>query len=411
MRTPRWVPQLYRNAPKRTKDRFIRHIFDFEDSKKRPISWARAEEIFGILREQSRQAAAEGDWDSVWIMFDPVTAEWGGFKTGNHRESYGIERKSNRGNQSAGSYGERFGHISPRSKDKFLKEIMAIGRCDLKEAKRKLKILHAHDNARYDKATNTWRGRHVDPPTVSDTVKEAPTPTSEEYMRLYGTMPPALHDYSNGGVNSEVLKWIIARHLELGEIIDIAEAGKRYRRAWACKRPTFVKDKETKIVRGARYGSKTLVFRTMPEMREDMPEFNAYLDEINSDAETAVNLWLEAIECGDVIEVSRDRNDVLTTVGADVVRTESNDSEYQQSSGESYNESESNESEDADSEESESDEDEESVEDYRIGESDDDYTARRLGISVTEVVRRRGEEQAKQTSARSHFDKMRALLN
>src|SRR3984893_19391676 len=109
-RTPRWVPQLYRNAPKRTKDRFIRHIYDFEDSKKRPISWDRAEEICGILREQSRQAAAEGDLDSVWIVFDPVTAEWGGFKTGNHREAYGIERRSNRGKQSEGSYGERFGH-------------------------------------------------------------------------------------------------------------------------------------------------------------------------------------------------------------------------------------------------------------------------------------------------------------
>jgi hypothetical protein len=282
--TPRWVPQLYRNAPKRTKDRFIRHIYDFEDSKKRPISWDRAEEIFGILREQSRKAVAENDLDSVWIVFDPVTAEWGGFKTANHRESYGIDRNSKRGEQSKGGYGESFGHISPCSKDKFLKEIMLIGRCDLPKAKRILKVLHSHDHARNDKATNTWRGRHADPPRVSETVKTAPTPKEEEYMRLYGTMPPAIHDYSNGGVNSEILKWIIARHLELGEIIDIAEAGKRYRRAWACKRPAFIKDKETKIVRGVRHGSKTQVFRTMPEMREDSPEFEAFLDEINRDA-------------------------------------------------------------------------------------------------------------------------------
>jgi hypothetical protein len=393
-RTPRWVPQLYRNAPKRTKDRFIRHIYDFEDSKKRPISWDRAEEIFGILREQSRQAAAEGDLDSVWIVFDPVTAEWGGFKTCDHRESYGIERKSKRGEQSGGSYGERFGHISPRSKAKFLEEIMAIGRCDLKEAKRKLKVLHAHDNARYDKATNTWRGRHVDPPTVSDTVKTAPTRKEEEYMRLYGIMPPCIHDYSNGGVNSDVLKWIIAKHLELGEIIDIAEAGKLYRRAWACKRPPFVKDKETKIIRGVRHGSKTQVFRMMPEMREDSREFEAYLDEINSDAETAVNLWLEAIKCGDVIEVSRDKDDVSTTVGADFV-DETIVSGGQWSSEESYNESEPNDSEDesADSEEGES----------------DDYTGepRQLELMNEEEALERKRVEA---SALSHRDRMRVLL-
>ena len=407
-RTPRWVPQLYRNAPKRTKDRFIRHICDFEDSKKRPISWERAEEIFGILREQSRQAAAEGDLDSIWIVFDPVTAEWGGFKTGNHREAYGIERRSNRGKQSEGSYGERFGHIYPCSKDKFLKEIMAIGRCDLTEAKRKLKVLHAHDHARYDKATNTWRGRHVDPPKVLETVKTAPTPKEEEYMRLYGTMPPALHDYSNGGVNSEVLKWIIARHLELGEILDIAEAGKLYRRAWACKRPPFVKDKETKMVRGVRYGSKTLVFRMMPEMREDIPAFDAWLNEhVSVDHEISIPAWLEAIECGDVIEVSKGKNDVLTTVGADFVRSESNVSEDQQSSEESYNESDTNESdESADSEEQEQEQDE----DDESGEQECDEPRQ---LEPWEILMNEEEtlERARVAEAgRSHFEKMRVLL-
>jgi len=174
-------------------------------------------------------------------------------------------------------------------------------------------------------------------------------------MRIYGTMPPALHDYSNGGVNSEVLKWIIARHLEIGETIDIAEAGKLYRRAWACKRPPFVKDKETKIVRGVRHGSKTRVFRTMPQMREDTPTFDAWLNEhVSVDQDISIPSWLEAIECGELIEVSKGENDVLTTVGADF-SADPNELEDQQSSDESHNESESNDSEDADSEKSESD--------------------------------------------------------
>ena len=106
---------------------------------------------------------------------------------------------------------------------------------------------------------------------------------------------------------------------------------------------------------------------------------------------------LEAIECGDVIEVSKGENDVLTTVGADFVRAESNESEYQQSSEESYNESDTNESEDADSEESES----------------DDYTGEPRQLEPWEILM--NEEEARErkrveAAALSHRDRMRVLL-
>jgi len=396
-KTPRWVPKLYRNSPKLTKDRFVRYIHDFEARKGRPVLWDRAEDIFRILKEQSREAEKAGDRDSIWIVFDPVTGEWGGYKTPDKREAYDIERKSSRGQQSQNSYRNRFGKILPCSKQELFKEIIAIQGCSIDLAKQ-IWESGRHNAFRHDKATNTWRGWYADPPTLSDAVKAPPGPKQEEYLKRYGCMPELLHDYSNGGVNSDVLKWIVARHLELGETIDIAEAGKHYRRAWGCGKSPFAKDEETKLVRGVNYGSKTRVFRMMPEMREDNPAFDTFLEEHASrDMETAVSIWLDAIKCGDLIKLHGDEDGLLTCVGADVVR-----------SNESAEEAEEND-DCGDSEEDSENSDDESGED----ESDESYSGEPRKLEDWEILMAEEEarERARTTvSTGSHFEEMRAML-
>ena len=65
--------------------------------------------------------------------------------------------------------------------------------------------------------------------------------------------------------------------------------------------------KENGFVVGKSYAI-TRAFRTMPQMREDNPAFDAFLDKVDSDTETAVASWLDAIKCGDLIKLSENKD-------------------------------------------------------------------------------------------------------
>ena len=49
------------------------------------------------------------------------------------------------------------------------------------------------------------------------------------------------------------------------------------------------------------------------------------LDKVDSDTETAVASWLDAIKCGDLIKLSENEDGLLTCVGADVLRSPDNE--------------------------------------------------------------------------------------
>jgi hypothetical protein len=316
-----FVPKLYRRAPRLTKDGFVKHIHKFENDRGGNISHDRAKEIFDILRQQSHDAEEEGRRNDIWITFDEATGEWGGSETPSHRESYGMDRNTKRGEQSKGSHREKFGKISACSKQDFADEIMAIEGCGFDRATQIWRTCKDNGIAKHHKPTNTWRGFLADPPTLADAAKVAPTSRQEEYRKRYGCMPWLTNDWQNPE-QSEVLGWIVERDAELGEEIDIEEAQKRYKRAWSCSKDkskvAFVRDPKTKLVRGVDY-RETSVFRQMPKMREDRTEFDTWLTEhVSSDFETAVDRFCDALKCGDLVELERDEDGVVTCVGADL---------------------------------------------------------------------------------------------
>jgi hypothetical protein len=330
--TSQFVPKLYQWAPRLpTKDEFVRYIHKFENDRGQKISLNRAEEIFNILHQQSHDADREGRRDGIWITRDPVTGEWGGSKTPFNRVKYGMENNTKRGEQSKGSHRLKFGKITARSKQDFLDEIMETEGCGIDRAKQILKTCHANGIARYHKPTNTWRGFLADPPTLAETAKVPPTSKQEEYRRKYGCMPWLTHDWQNPD-QSEVLRWIVARELELGEIIDIAEAGKRYRRAWSCSKDKsklpFVRDRKTKRIRGVDY-SDTAVFRQMPRMHTESDDLQEWLiKNINKDAgEAFMQLYRALDDHGDVVELSGNDRDGYELAGVDWVSKEAADEE------------------------------------------------------------------------------------
>jgi hypothetical protein len=66
-------------------------------------------------------------------------------------------------------------------------------------------------------------------------------------------MPPVTHAYGEG-VKSEHLEWILARHVELGEPIDLEEADRNRMRAWDCGCSPWKQENGRNV--GVRYKAK-----------------------------------------------------------------------------------------------------------------------------------------------------------
>jgi len=246
MRKPPFVPKLYRNAPRRTKDGFVQHIHEKENARGNQISMVQADEIFRILMQQSYTAKRYGRPDEIWISHDSRSGEWGGYET--PFKVYGISQRIKKG-----SYRDKLGKLPPMSRLDMLDAIVSIYGGSIGRAEQIFNVIK-QGILIFDKETNTWRGCDcTDLPTLDDAVVIEPRRTTkqEEYRARYGTMPPGRHKWKDL-TKSDPVKWIA----EL-DGVPLEEALKRYDRHWHCSRDKskipYVQDPETKLVRGVNY--------------------------------------------------------------------------------------------------------------------------------------------------------------
>src|SRR5260221_5155641 len=82
----RFVPFLYKNAPRLVAQAFPRYIVKFEtEERKNPITLPQGRQFFVALREMSRKATNDGRHQDVIIDLDYSLSEWGGVDTPYHR--------------------------------------------------------------------------------------------------------------------------------------------------------------------------------------------------------------------------------------------------------------------------------------------------------------------------------------
>jgi hypothetical protein len=264
----RFVPVLYKNAPRLNPQAFVRYIVEFETGRRNPITIPQARHLFTVLRQISHKATKAGKHQDVIIDLDISIGEWGGVETPYHRETYGM----NRGKKSiADTFRGKFGVIGEGgiTKERFIQEIMEIERCSLPRAQQ---IFHSCKNprmniARHCKETGLWYGCFVEElPTLAS--KPAAVLKRTEYRQKFGSMPPKWHDYQNKET-SELLQWLVTEESARGVTISIDEADKLRHRIWNVTKEgkawkVAEKNGTRYLIQGADYG--------LPEGQQTEPE-------------------------------------------------------------------------------------------------------------------------------------------
>lgn len=234
-----FVPKLYLNAPRRTKDGFVRYIIEFEDSRGNRRTKPEANSYFQALVQMSRKAEKECRPDDVIIDHDPHTGEWGGRETPYHCESYNMRR----GKKSiVDTYRGKFSTIGEGgiTKAEFVAEIQNLERCSAPVARTIFESCRRREIALHCKETGLWFGCFVeDWPTHAN--KPAAILKKTEYRQKFGRMPAKSHNYQDKQ-NSELLQWLVAEEAGRGITLTIDEADKLRHRIW-----NVAKDDESRV--------------------------------------------------------------------------------------------------------------------------------------------------------------------
>jgi len=338
----------YATAPNMREEEWPSHIQEMERERSNEISYKEAKQIYETLWAVSRQAdkdyreakkdgSSETELDKikkgVFIVKDRETGMIKGRVTPSKRESLGIERKGARGKQSGGSLRSRHDAAPADYTSGFLegikaREIAAGLECDDDRAKSIL-VQGKQKNGffKFDWGSKTWRGSRTPKPTKED-IKRLKSPKNlyprqRWYWDIFGAMPLLPYTYYRhwDPDKCEVIKWTIARCLELGETIDATEANRRYKNAWKVSKTIKAKnplrkDPATDNVCGRNYYLPSML-RWMPALTERTEEFDDWaVAEIRTGGDPHQMLE-SAIACGDVIVLLTDDEGLRFCKGAD----------------------------------------------------------------------------------------------
>jgi hypothetical protein len=363
----------YVHVPGMSVQRFPHYIREQEKEKrKRELTINQAKHRSRQIIAISRTAMEAGDWGKVIVILDKAT----GTLRGRLTKKKGIPQH--------GSRKYRYGNRPYMPDAEWIQTIMDNEDCDEKEGARIFNrgkvdgwlTLHC----------GLWGGCFAE---KVGTNRRPLTDKQQENWDLYATMPPVRHNY-RFLQESDQLKWIIQFWKDRGRIIGVEEAEQIRVAVWNCVKHTKKeKGKEKLEYRESRLPWKKengfVVGKRWTPADQDSEED---LEEGWTPEASALMLKEKALE--DARQAAAHSDEPESMLVSDTNITDES-------------------------------EDSESCDDELDGESDDEpqqrdgeYTARRLGTTVSEVVRRREEDErraaANTESDQERFLRMRAML-